>query len=301
VTIGSNGSGGCSYLCEAGVGYDGPTGLGTPNGVLAFGPGAASNDFSIAVSPTSGTADAGVSGATTTVSTATTSGSAQPLYLSASGLPYGASASFAPSSVMSGRTSTLTISTTELTPAGSFPITIKSGSHTTTYTLTVTNPIPVCPSPGQKLGNPGFESGNTVWETIWPSTAGVIGQWGGSGEPTHGGTWDARLDGTGTTHTDTVTQWVTIPSGCANYTLSFWLHVDSSETTTTTQSDTLNVSVGSITLATYSNLDKASGYTQHSINLFAYAGKSVPLTFTGTENSSLQTTFVVDDTALNVS
>ncbi len=35
VTDGSNGS--CSnYLCKAGKGYDGPTGLGTPNGVAAF-------------------------------------------------------------------------------------------------------------------------------------------------------------------------------------------------------------------------------------------------------------------------
>ncbi len=36
VTSGSNGSCGGSYLCTAVVGYDGPTGLGTPNGVGAF-------------------------------------------------------------------------------------------------------------------------------------------------------------------------------------------------------------------------------------------------------------------------
>jgi subtilase family serine protease len=36
VTSGSNGSCGGSYLCTAVVGYDGPTGLGTPNGILAF-------------------------------------------------------------------------------------------------------------------------------------------------------------------------------------------------------------------------------------------------------------------------
>jgi subtilase family serine protease len=37
VTSGSNGSCGGSYLCTAVVGYDGPTGLGTPNGIAAFG------------------------------------------------------------------------------------------------------------------------------------------------------------------------------------------------------------------------------------------------------------------------
>jgi subtilase family serine protease len=36
VTSGSNGSCGGTYLCTAGPGYDGPTGLGTPNGVGAF-------------------------------------------------------------------------------------------------------------------------------------------------------------------------------------------------------------------------------------------------------------------------
>ena len=37
VTSGSNGSCGGSYLCTAGPGYDGPTGLGTPHDVTAFG------------------------------------------------------------------------------------------------------------------------------------------------------------------------------------------------------------------------------------------------------------------------
>jgi subtilase family serine protease len=36
VTSGSNGSCGGSYLCTGAAGYDGPTGLGTPNGTGAF-------------------------------------------------------------------------------------------------------------------------------------------------------------------------------------------------------------------------------------------------------------------------
>ena len=36
VTSGSNGSCGGTYLCTAGAGYDGPTGLGTPNGTSGF-------------------------------------------------------------------------------------------------------------------------------------------------------------------------------------------------------------------------------------------------------------------------
>jgi subtilase family serine protease len=38
VSSGSNGSCDPTYLCTAGAGYDGPTGLGTPNGTAAFAP-----------------------------------------------------------------------------------------------------------------------------------------------------------------------------------------------------------------------------------------------------------------------
>jgi hypothetical protein len=36
ITSGSNGSCGGTYLCTAGGGYDGPSGLGTPNDATAF-------------------------------------------------------------------------------------------------------------------------------------------------------------------------------------------------------------------------------------------------------------------------
>jgi aminopeptidase S len=94
---------------------------------------------------------------------------------------------------------------------------------------------------------------------------------------------------------------VTLPAGCSTYTLSFWLHIDTAETTTSTQFDKLTVQVGTSTVATFSNLNKAAGYTQRSFNLAAFAGQTVTLKFTGTEDVSLQTSFVIDDTALNVS
>jgi serine protease len=61
------------------------------------------------------------------------------------------------------------------------------------------------------------------------------------------------------------------------------------------------VKVGSTTLATFSNLNAASGYTVHSYNVSSLAGQTVKLLFTGTEDSSLQTSFVIDDTALTTS
>ena len=65
VTSGTNGACGGLYLCTALAGYDGPTGLGTPNGVAAFTSAPASADFSLAVSPGSQTLTAGASGAAT--------------------------------------------------------------------------------------------------------------------------------------------------------------------------------------------------------------------------------------------
>jgi hypothetical protein len=139
---------------------------------------------------------------------------------------------------------------------------------------------------------------------VWSSTAGVIGQ-NGPYEPPHSGTWDAWLDGYGTTHTDTLSQSVTIPAACTNTKFSFWLHIDTAETTTTTAYDKLTVRVlnssGTVlaTLATFSNLNHNTGYTQHTYSLGSFAGQTVTLKFTGTEDFSLQTSFVVDDTAVN--
>jgi hypothetical protein len=145
---------------------------------------------------------------------------------------------------------------------------------------------------GQLLGNPGFESGTAPWS----ASSGVISN--SSSEPPHSGSYDAWMDGYGTSHTDTVSQSVTVPSGCTSVTLTFWLHIDTSETTTSTAYDTLTVKAGSTTLATYSNLNKNTGYTQKSLSMTSFGGQTVTLTFTGTEDSTLQTSFVVDDTAL---
>ncbi|MEV0272794.1 M4 family metallopeptidase [Hamadaea sp. NPDC050747] len=101
----------------------------------------ATNDFSVAVSPTSGTVQRGAS-VTTTVSTATTAGSAQSVTLSASGLPSGVTATFSPATVTSGGSSTLTLSASASAATGSATVTVNgsaaSGSHTASYTVTVT-------------------------------------------------------------------------------------------------------------------------------------------------------------------
>jgi serine protease len=53
------------------------------------------------------------------------------------------------------------------------------------------------------------------------------------------------------------------------------------------------------TLATYSNVNAASGYALSQINVSAFIGKTVTPKFTGAEDSSLRTSFVIDDVAVS--
>ncbi|MGI8667513.1 MAG: PKD domain-containing protein [Jatrophihabitans sp.] len=154
----------------------------------------------------------------------------------------------------------------------------------------------------QLLGNPGFETGTAA---PWSTTTGVVKN--SSTEPPRTGSWDAWLDGYGTTHTDTLSQSVAVPSGCANDKFTFYMHIDTAETSTTTKYDTLQLqalnSAGTVlgNLYTYSNLNANTGYSLHTFNLASYAGQTITLKFTGVEDATKQTSFVLDDTAFTVS
>jgi hypothetical protein len=171
-------------------------------------------------------------------------------------------------------------------------------SHSTTVSLTITS------SGGgstQLLANTGFETTGS-----WTSTSGVLCPTGCSGESAHTGSGFAWLDGYGATHTDTLSQSVAIPSGKTSATLQYYLHIDTAETTKSTAYDTLTVQVlnssGTVlaTLSTYSNLNAATGYVVHTNSLAAYIGQTVTIKFTGKEDSSAQTSFVLDDVTLTV-
>jgi zinc metalloprotease ZmpA len=154
------------------------------------------------------------------------------------------------------------------------------------------------PTGGQLLGNPGFESGATVWT----GNTGVITT--NTGRPARTGSYKAWLGGNGTATTETINQSVAIPSTATAATLSYWIRTDTAESGTTAY-DNMRVQVVDgatvTTLKTFTNVGTNATYTQYSHSLTAYKGKTVTIRFTMTEDSSLQTSFVVDDTALNVS
>jgi hypothetical protein len=146
------------------------------------------------------------------------------------------------------------------------------------------------------LLNPGFESG----AVNWTATAGVINSTAGIA---HTGSFAGWLDGFGSTHTDTLFQQVAIPSTATAAQLCYFLRITTAETTTTTQFDRLQVQIRSTgnavlsTLATFSNLN-AGAYRQVCHNVGSFAGQTVRVFFNGTEDSSLQTSFFIDDTTL---
>jgi hypothetical protein len=198
--------------------------------------------------------------------------------------------------------------------------TVPNGSHTivskafdaagnvgtsSTVTVTVSN---TGGTVSEMLGNGGFENGASnpaPWLlTSTHSPLQIINS--SSSEPPHSGTFDAWMNGWGSATTDTVRQQVTVPANATAAAFSFWLHIDTAETTSTTAFDTLQVQIrnssGNVlqTLATFSNLNHAAGYQQHTFNLNSLIGQTIQVFFVGKEDSSLPTSFVVDDVSLKV-
>ncbi|GLQ87769.1 PKD domain-containing protein [Dyella flagellata] len=206
-----------------------------------------------------------------------------------------------------GSTATDTSPSHTYAAAGTYNVTLTvtdNGGMTGTKTSAVTVSSGSTGGSTQLLGNTSFESSTAA---PWAMSSSVMCTNSTcSGETAHTGTGFAWLDGYGSVHTDTVSQAVTIPAGETSASLAFWLHIDTAETSTTNAYDTLKVQVldgsGTVlgTVAQFSNLDAASGYQQHTVDLSAYIGQSITLQFIGTEDAQKQTSFVLDDVTLNV-
>jgi subtilase family serine protease len=296
VTSGADGSCSPAYLCTGEVGYDGPTGWGTPDGVTAFSNGAATNTVTV-TNPGNQTGTVGT--AASLQISAADSASGQTLTYTATGLPAG----------LSINSSTGLISGTPTT-AGTSSVTVTAKDTTgatgsTTFTWTISASSGGCTAQ-QLLGNPGFATGSL---SPWTATSGVLANTD-EGVPSYptSDPYLAWLDGYGGAHTDTLAQTVTIPATCKNATLSFWLYINSDDPTGTAY-DTFTIQVlnssGTVlaTLGTLSNRNEGSGYVQHSYSVAPYIGQTITIKFTGKETlgGGYDTNFFEDDNALNVS
>jgi len=179
----------------------------------------------------------------------------------------------------------------KVTDSATPPATVTSNAAT----LTVSSNTAV-----QRVTNGSFESGAAGWS----GTTGVIGTWTDYGRAPYDGSNFAYLGGNGRTATETLTQAVTIPASATSAQLTFALHIDTAEVDGSTAYDRLTVTVtdqaGTVlgTLATYSNLNQASGYQIRTFDMLPYKGKTVTLSFVMNEDYSLQTSFTLDKVSL---
>ncbi len=221
----------------------------------------------------------GTVGTAITPFTITASGGTSPYHFSATGLPAGVSINATSGQVSGTPTAGGTFAVTVNVTDSSNPV--KSGS--TQFTFTISGGGGGC---GQNLiTNGGFESGATGWS----ATTGVIS----TGANAHAGNGFAWLDGYGRTHTDTLQKTFAIPAGCSA-TLNYYLLIDTDDEPSAAY-DKLTLTANGQTLATFSNLDAGTGYVLRSASLAAFAGQSVTLKWTGTEDASLATSFLIDD------
>lgn len=174
-----------------------------------------------------------------------------------------------------------------------------------------------CGSTGQveRLANGGFEtltaSTNSAPDGSWARTAYTGTTFNtliANGTAPRSGTDYAYL-GVYASSSQAVTSGnAVIPSGATSATLTLYVSIVTSETTTSSAYDKLNVqlvdaSTGSVlaTLGTLSNLNKTGSSTTYALKSYtvtSYKGKTVKVRFSATNDSSLVTTFRIDDVSL---
>ncbi len=172
------------------------------------------------------------------------------------------------------------------------PTPVPPATNTPTRTPT---PGPV--TCGERLTNGGFESGTSPW--VQTSTNGF--QLIDTTRP-HTGLYSAYLNGYNN-GVDTIYQQVTIPSTATSATLSYWWYMSTQETTHPWDymyTQVLNSSGGLLaTLQTINDGSTRNTWVNPTFNLLAYKGQTIRIYFKGTTDSSLPTSFFVDDVSLN--
>ena len=126
-------------------------------------------NFTLSVTPSSPTVVAG-SPTTYTASIEGLNGFSGVVTLSASGLPAGAAASFAPATVTGAGSSTMTVTTSTTTPLGTYPVTVTGTSGNLTQTASVELTVANATAIGIKFVGDGTAMGSTEVAGVVPQS-----------------------------------------------------------------------------------------------------------------------------------
>jgi hypothetical protein len=168
IISGNNFNSGSPSLFSDVVGYDLVTGWGSPNGsglLDALGSPFTGPNFSLASSPEKLNITQGETGTSTiTVSPANDFTGKVDLSVTVLGKPAGVRASISPTSITPGESATLTISTAETSPGGSFPVVVTGTSGGLTHTAYMTLAMPgfTVSAPANVFLNQGASVNSTI-------------------------------------------------------------------------------------------------------------------------------------------
>jgi Zn-dependent metalloprotease len=186
----------------------------------------------------------------------------------------------------------------------SYSVAANTGTTSRTGTLTIAGQTFTVTQAGTTIGgiqlitNGDFESGTTPWVISGQVTR-------STGAYPHGGVAYMIVGGVNST-TGTLYEQITIPAG-ASPNLTFWLNITTGEAAGASVFDRLFIEVrntsGTLlgTLATFSNQNSGTAgvYVQRgAYNLGAYAGQTVRIQFRSTQDSTLPTSFRLDDVSV---
>jgi len=163
-----------------------------------------------------------------------------------------------------------------------------------------TRSITVLPAPpaGERIVNGGFEYGTRGWTARGVSIGDTRPE-----APARSGRADAWFSGWMSSGPEVLRQTVRIPAGTASARLTFWLHIDTFGVASRPV-DCFQVKVRPcggelVPLAAFTNLDNAPGYQQHSLDLGAYRGRELELSFVAQDSpDGVGTAFTLDDVSL---
>jgi len=268
VVKGNNGECSSAPLCTAQAGWDGPTGLGTPIGTQALTSPAKSNRITL---NTPAQQSSAVGDLVLLPVRATDSGH-RLVRFAATDLPPGLRIN-ATTGIIYGRP----------TQPQTHSVTVTATDSTGARGNTVINWVVSTREGSRGVVNGDLESGSGGWS----QTANVLRADGQYAEDGLGYAW---LGGYGTTHTDSLSQRITVPL-IGRPSLRFALRVDSADTS---NQDVLRLTIDGHPVRTDTAAQSGPKYVGQSVDLTPYRGRTVTLQWTSTEDDAAATSFLID-------